>query len=37
VASEPHGVRLRLEDRPDLLGYGSSAVLWAILDRIVDD
>ncbi len=37
VASELHGVRLRLEDRPDLLGHGSSAVLWAILDRIVDD
>jgi len=37
VASELHGVRLRLEDRPDLLSYGSSAVLWAILDRIVDD
>jgi magnesium transporter len=37
VASELHGVRLRLEGRPDLLGHGSSAVLWAILDRIVDD
>jgi magnesium transporter len=37
VASELHGVRLRLEGRPDLLSYGSSAVLWAILDRIVDD
>ncbi len=37
VASELHGVRLRLEDRPDLLSHGSSAVLWAILDRIVDD
>jgi magnesium transporter len=37
VASELHGVRVRLEGRPDLLSHGSSAVLWAILDRIVDD
>jgi magnesium transporter len=37
VASELHGVRVRLESRPDLLALGSSAVLWAILDRIVDD
>lgn len=37
VASELHGVRVRLESRPDLLAGGSSAVLWAILDRIVDD
>jgi magnesium transporter len=37
VASELHGVRVRLEGRPDLLRHGSSAVLWAILDRIVDD
>ena len=36
VASELHGVRMRLEGRPDLLSHGSSAVLWAILDRIVD-
>jgi magnesium transporter len=37
VASELHGVRMLLERRPDLLAHGSSAVLWAILDRIVDD
>jgi magnesium transporter len=37
VASELHGVRMRLEHRPDLLASGPSAVLWAILDRIVDD
>lgn len=37
VASELHGVRLRLEGRPDLLTRGPSAALWAILDRIVDD
>jgi magnesium transporter len=37
VASELHGVRMRLETRPDLLAHGPSAVLWAILDRIVDD
>ena len=32
-----HPARLRLERRPDLLRLGSSAVLWAILDKIVDD
>jgi magnesium transporter len=37
VASELHGARMRLEARPDLLVHGPSAVLWAILDRIVDD
>jgi magnesium transporter len=37
VASELHRVRMRLEDRPDLLRHGPSAVLWGILDRIVDD
>ncbi len=29
--------RSRLERRPDLLRHGSSAVLWAILDKLVDD
>jgi magnesium transporter len=32
-----HPARLHLERRPDLLRLGSSAVLWAILDKIVDD
>jgi magnesium transporter len=37
VASDLHGARLRLEDRPGLLKGGTAAVLWAILDTIVDD
>jgi magnesium transporter len=37
VASDLHGARLRLEDRPELLQEGSMAVLWAILDTIVDE
>ena len=32
-----HGARLRLEARPKLLEEGPAAVLWAILDKIVDD
>jgi magnesium transporter len=36
VASELRGARQRLEQRPDLLKMGSSAVLWAILDQVVD-
>ena len=36
VASELHGARLRLEDRPELLKEGTVAVLWAILDTVVD-
>ena len=32
-----HDVRLEIEKRPDLLRYGSGAVLYAIVDRIVDD
>ncbi len=32
-----HGARLRLENHPKLLEEGPSAVLWAILDKIVDD
>jgi magnesium transporter len=27
----------RLERRPDLLRHGSSAVMWAVLDKMVDD
>ena len=37
AASDLHGARLRLEERPELLEEGPAAVLWAILDTIVDD
>jgi magnesium transporter len=37
IASDLHGARLRLEDHPDLLATGTAAVLWAILDKVVDD
>src|SRR3954447_17568542 len=37
VASDLHGARLRLERRPKLLEEGPASVLWAILDKIVDD
>src|SRR4051794_35540785 len=37
VASDLHDARLRLERRPELLQEGPGAVLWAILDKIVDD
>src|SRR5262245_49674338 len=37
VASELHGARQRLEQRPELLRAGSSSVLWAILDHVVDE
>ena len=30
-------VRKTLEDDPDLLAHGPFAVLWAVLDRVVDD
>jgi magnesium transporter len=36
-ASDLHGARLRLEERPKLLREGPPAVLWAILDKVVDD
>jgi len=36
VASELHGARQRLEQRPELLAYGSASALWAILDTVVD-
>jgi magnesium transporter len=35
-ASDLHSARLRLEGRPDFLREGTGAVLWAILDTIVD-
>jgi magnesium transporter len=35
--AELHPARLHMERRSDLLKLGSSAVLWAILDKIVDD
>jgi magnesium transporter len=37
VASELRGARQRLERRPELLAAGSTSVLWAILDQVVDD
>jgi magnesium transporter len=37
IASDLHGARLRLEKRPRLLEEGTMAVLWAVLDQIVDD
>jgi magnesium transporter len=36
AASDLHGARLRLEARPALLNEGTVAVLWAIVDTIVD-
>jgi magnesium transporter len=35
--TELHEVRLRMEERPDLLQLGPSAALYAIIDRVVDD
>jgi magnesium transporter len=37
TASDLHPARLRLEQRPALLATGTAAVLWAILDQVVDD
>ena len=37
VASDLHGARLRIEEHPELLAAGTSAALWAILDKVVDD
>ena len=37
VASDLRDARQRLERRPELLASGSSSVLWAILDEVVDD
>ncbi|MFF0431584.1 CorA family divalent cation transporter [Streptomyces sp. NPDC004327] len=36
IASELHGARARLEDRPELLRAGTVSTLWAILDQVVD-
>jgi magnesium transporter len=36
VASDLHGARIRLEQRPELLENGTNSVLWAILDQVVD-
>jgi magnesium transporter len=36
-ASELHEVRERLESEPDLLRRGPAAVMYAIMDRVVDD
>jgi magnesium transporter len=36
-ASELGGARQRLEERPELLREGPAAVVWAILDKVVDD
>src|SRR5262249_56262407 len=35
-ASELHGARARLEQRPDLLAGGPDAALWALIDQIGD-
>jgi magnesium transporter len=37
AASDLHDARLRLERRPKLLQEGTAAVLWAIVDKVVDD
>ena len=37
VEPELGGVRERLESDPDLLAHGPMAVLYAVLDRVVDD
>jgi magnesium transporter len=37
AASDLHGARLRLEQRPELLREGPAAALWAIVDKVVDD
>jgi magnesium transporter len=37
AASGLKGARERLQDRPDLLKEGPAAVVWAILDQVVDD
>ena len=36
-ASELTAARKRLEDHEDLLGAGPGAVVWAIVDKVVDD
>jgi magnesium transporter len=36
-ASELRGARMRVEQHEDLLRYGPAAVVWAVLDTVVDD
>jgi magnesium transporter len=35
--SELATARQRLEDRPDLVRFGASSAIWAVLDKVVDD
>ena len=37
TASELAEARRRLEERPELLGEGPAAAVWAVLDKVVDD
>jgi magnesium transporter len=37
AASDLRGARKRLEQHPDLLAQGPATVLWAIIDKVVDD
>jgi magnesium transporter len=37
VASDLHDARLRLEQHSGLMRCGTAAVLWAIVDKVVDD
>jgi len=37
VAGDPIRTRLRVEQRPELLKVGPAAVVWGILDMVVDD
>ena len=37
TASELHAARERLEGHPELLSEGTTAAVWAIVDKIVDD
>lgn len=36
VATDLTGVRQQLEERPELLATGSTSVLWAVMDAVVD-
>lgn len=36
-ASDLRSARARLEERPELLAMGPSSVVWAVIDRVVDD
>jgi magnesium transporter len=36
-AGDPATVRRRLDSRPELVGRGPAAVVWGILDTVVDD